>query len=1662
MKKKILILFLMLGLFITAYSNEDIKKEFIIYDNLNISTSIGSYSSELKISFPYYTREINLNNLIKIFDHLGNEVPIQPYYRNKYVYIRKDNFKKDLKYILQVKGDILNSKRSKISYDFKTDFVFNYKELSINRIHTNIKFNNLESAHFILSFYDGRIITKDIRDYLSFSTDVNYSYTIKGQKLYVYGDFKPNTTYEVFLKKGFKTYSSIAKEDIKLKVSFKDMNSNIKFKDYKSYVSSYTEAIEIETTNIEALNVEIIKIHSENLNFINLFQNYILRNNSYYNILNYGESVDKFKKIIPFEKNKTINTQLNFNDKLKHKEDGIYVINIQNSEGSGKDSKIVFKSDLGISVKIAKDQMFFSVRSLATNKSIKDAEILVYSNSNKLIFKDVTNNHGILDKKYKNIIDSNPKLVIVKKDKNINFLNLVSPISSYDILNNRLNIQSEYDSLVFMERTLLRPSDSINMLISVKNKEFKSLKNQTVYLEFLDPSLKKLFTEKLELNDAGIAEYKFTSYNNYKTGKYRVNVLLGKTKIGYKEFYIEAFIPEKIEVNINSKKDKFLLDEKIDFELSSQYLFGTPAKSLKYNMEVITNDSNFISNSFSSYTFSNALNKTYNPKTNISNFKENGFLDDNGNKNFNIKLKVKDATSSMLIADLIGTVFDDGRAVRKYKRVDVFPFNSIVGLRKEVKNSYFQVNEKLKINTILINPINDTKMDKVQRLKVKVLKLYYHYYAGEEIREIENFFINSNEDIIITPKESGEYYVVVETNDGQISSEHFYVSGWDYNPLNIKNKSSYIISLKTNKDIYNHGEIINLDVKSPIAGKLLLTFEEDEILDYGIYELESNTSNIDIKVPKNMKKGAYIKAQLIRKTSSNDDIFPFRVIGSTYIKKDNKEKKVNVDIISEKLYKSDDEVKIKISSDSKSNAYAVISMVDIGILNIINEKPTNAFKYFDRKIQDNISLYDLYSNLKSITKLKFESTSGGGDLLESSSSKNLFRKEEKFISPDAINERVKPISYWSKIIKLDDNGEGMSSFKLPSFNGELLIQALVVNSDQIGSNFEKITIKDDIIIKPTLPRFLVKGDNAIFPIRLLNTTNEIQNIDLFLQSSSNLLLENSKKTLTINPKDSVLVEVSVKALEEGLSKLLLEVSNSKDTFTNKTSIYIKDKYDYKVVSKYGLVNSKETIDVKIIDKDTKLLNTAVNAYVAIDNTPFGKLSKSTKYLIGYPHGCIEQTSSKLLAMLMSKQFIEKTDTELLEKRDLFIKQGIYKLISMQRDDGTFTYWENGNYVNMYASFYTTYVLNLLQENGYEIPSNVIDKALKTHIDKLNQNPQVLDLFITFATKNEINRIYDNKLYGNTLTSYIALAVAMKRDNNISEYETLIKEAKEYFKLYNMNRQREYSYSFYSPIKDIAGALYLYTTFINNDKNDEFRNNLYRLIDSYIKEDKLYSTQDKAFTMLAFLSYFKDIDFDNKNINIILKYEKELESIKSKSYKNIKLKDNENLTITNNGGVVNYTIDINKPVDLPVTSNTSKYDNILIKTGIIDEEGKEIDYNNIDIGSKLFMKVEVASKTRIENVAVNIQIPSGIEIINPRLYKSNNIKFRNINYNPDYEDYRDDRVLSYLTTKSKTTILYIPLIATTKGKFVFPSSYIEAMYDSRLNSYSKPVKQIIIK
>jgi len=1576
-------------------------------------------------------------------------------FNDDYTFVRifSDYIIPEKRYTLKFKKEFKYANGNIISFDTSNSFIISADPLIETEFYIENSINTETSGKIKIDFNGQVIKSKNIRDFISFDKNVEYSYKIVNSILEIYGDFKPSKTYQITLKKGFIVGFKMNNKDLTKEVVFGDVKPSLSFKNENSYISSYSDAIEIESTNIDSVNVNIFRVNDLNVSYLNIFKSYMLSDDYYnkpYYYDEYSELVSSYKFPMKKERNKKNNFFIDFNQQLKKSNDGIYLIKISNEDSDKEITKLVYKSDLGISTKIAKNQMFFSIRSLANNSPIKDAEVYVYSKKNKLILKSTTNSDGILNQKYQNIIAEKPKLVIVKKEEKINFLNLDSSISKYDILNDRSDsLKSNYSALVFMERTLLRPSDKVNMLITVKDKTLKSLQNESVYVEIYDPKSKLIKSDELKLNEVGIVDYSFTSYNEYKTGKYRINVLLGDVQIGTKEFYVEAFISEKIEVLLDVEKDKFLISDDIDVNLQSNYLFGAPAKNLKYKFETIASPSSFKSIKFSEFSFKDILSNQRDLLVNDVN--QEGLLDNTGHKKLNLTIPFEKTTYSEIKTSLISTVFDDGRPVRKYKDVKIYPYEKIVGIKSNFKNNAKR-DKKISFSTILVNPLSEKVLNNKEKLSVKIYKEFWHYYANDEIREIESFEINSGDKFDYMPTRSGYHYVAITTAEGQTSTLKFYVSGWGNDPVKLKDKSSYKISIKSNKEIFNPGDIINLDIKSPIKGKLLITIEESEILDYKLIDMNTTTDKISIKLPSNIKKGAYIKAHLVRSTKESDKVFPFRVSGKTYIKLNNSHKNSNSEIVLNTEYKSKDSIDVKVKAVNSPNAYAVISLVDKGILNIVNEKNTDAFEFYNQPEKDTVSLYDLYSDLQQHIQLYSESVSGDG----------ITKKRNRHNSPDAINQRVKPVSFWSKIIRLDENGMGSYTFKPKNFNGQLRAQVLVVDNNKISSDTKYTIVKDDLVIKPTFPRFLIQDDEAIVPVRIINTTNKLNKFRFDIQTTNNLKVENMENILSLNSKESQVYDIKIKALKPGSSKIIMKAIDNNYTYTKEINLYIKDKYDYKVISKFGVLNKNEEANINILDKDMKMLNTSINAFVSIDDSPFSKLSKSSKYLIGYPYGCAEQTSSKVLAMLLSEKFIDKNDKKTLRDRTKFIKEGVKKLVSMQNNNGHFTYWSGGTYVNKFASFYTMYVLQMVKDRGFEVPSSTIKNALSAHWDLFKNDSRNLDFFMAYADENMTNKIYDNNSYGNTLTSYVALAVAMKRYGNISEAQNLINKANNEYLNYDMNKSRSYSDSFYSPIKDVASSLFLYSKFMSPSSDDKFAKNLIRTVNSYIEQNKLYSTQDKAFSMLAVESYYKDIGLDDSKIDVNLSYDNQLNNITSKLYKEIKIEEKNAISLRNNGSVVNYTIDINKPIDLiPNKDQIDKSKNIFISSNIINKNHEIVDLNNIQLGEKLFIEVKLYSNKTIENVAVNVQVPAGIEIINPRLYK-NSDNLKKVNYNPDYEDYRDDRMLTFLTTSYNTTKFLIPITAVTKGEFTYPSTYIEAMYDSRINNYYKPAYKVTIK
>ena len=122
--------------------------------------------------------------------------------------------------------------------------------------------------------------------------------------------------------------------------------------------------------------------------------------------------------------------------------------------------------------------------------------------------------------------------------------------------------------------------------------------------------------------------------------------------------------------------------------------------------------------------------------------------------------------------------------------------------------------------------------------------------------------------------------------------------------------------------------------------------------------------------------------------------------------------------------------------------------------------------------------------------------------------------------------------------------------------------------------------------------------------------------------------------------------------------------------------------------------------------------------VVLSTSPAAKIAKHLQYLVGYPHGCIEQTTSRLFAMLLLKPTLGPDvlatvlKAKTLDNIDAFVEAGVQKLSRMQMADGGFAFWLGGSTQYPWLNAYVTHFLWKARQLGYAIPDAMYSKALQ--------------------------------------------------------------------------------------------------------------------------------------------------------------------------------------------------------------------------------------------------------------------------------------------------------------------------------------------------------------
>ncbi|MCH9739633.1 MAG: hypothetical protein K0U38_02145, partial [Epsilonproteobacteria bacterium] len=543
----------------------------------------------------------------------------------------------------------------------------------------------------------------DSNNYISYTLRKKYDLS---EEVYYYTDvlsseFKPNTTYEVTLKKGLRHYHEL-KNDQNYTVATTDRAKGIIFEDKKPYISTAGE-LGFKSVNIESATLIVERVVEDNLRY---FMNFSGAKEK--KVFKYTEEV--YSKEITLDNQKNIITKQKFaladiTSKLPY---GVYNITLRYTEDEKEKSKskVVFLSNLGIAVNLAKGQAFITVLSLDKAQPITSAKVELYGENNALIGTVKTNKDGVATINKENLLSSKPKGVIVFYNGDKNFLALNKTITSPSP-DSILEKAERFKAHIYFQSKLVRPAGKVNALITIKDKDFISASKLPIKVTFQELYGRVLQEKVYHTDEYGLIDFNHQLDNDDRTGTYELITQIGDKRIGNERVKIESFLPPKIENHISTNKEAYHLGELIEANISSNYLFGAAASGLYGTVTLDSVAVDFEHKAFKHYSFSNHSLAKNNMQIYLEQ-REEIQLDNNGKLNIVLPTNTQQKVPSVLEAMVGVTIMDDTQPVSNYKKIMLYPYQHMVGVK--IDKNHIEKGKELQGKAVLIDPISGKLM----------------------------------------------------------------------------------------------------------------------------------------------------------------------------------------------------------------------------------------------------------------------------------------------------------------------------------------------------------------------------------------------------------------------------------------------------------------------------------------------------------------------------------------------------------------------------------------------------------------------------------------------------------------------------------------------------------------------------------------------------------------------------------------------------------------------------------------------------------------------------------------------------------------------------------------------------------------------------------------
>jgi uncharacterized protein YfaS (alpha-2-macroglobulin family) len=478
-------------------------------------------------------------------------------------------------------------------------------------------------------------------------------------------------------------------------------------------------------------------------------------------------------------------------------------------------------------------------------------------------------------------------------------------------------------------------------------------------------------------------------------------------------------------------------------------------------------------------------------------------------------------------------------------------------------------------------------------------------------------------------------------------------------------------------------------------------------------------------------------------------------------------------------------------------------------------------------------------------------------------------------------------------------------------------------------------------------------------------------------------------------------------------------------------------------------------------------NTAI---LEVSNMPPINLGSRLRYLIQYPHGCIEQTTSSVFPQL----FLDNVKT-LSENEKITIQRnvtvGINRLKSFTQPDGGFGYWPgSAENSDPWGTTYAGHFLIEAEAKGYFVSADMMKRWKNFQKNKAQEwrrntgyyNSELMQAYrlytLALAGSPELGAMNRLREYGDLpQTASWMLAAAYAKAGQPEAAKKIAENL-----TYVVKPYRELSYSYGSEVRD--KALIMETMVALGDKPKAFEM-LKELSKVLSNEGYWLSTQEVAFALKAIGSF---VGMEKRGT---LKFTYKINGKEVTASSELPMEQivipiigttKQSVQVENESGAMLFSRIIS--TGTPARGNeVDEQQNLSLSVRYTTAEGADIDPATLEQGTEFIAEVSVfhnGIKNNYENLALAQVFPSGWEINNLRLQEAQQtVKSSSFTY----QDIRDDRVYTYFNLyRGERKTFKVLLTASYTGTYYLPAVNCEAMYDNGIYARKKGMEVQVVK